>query len=1178
MSMRTLARAVKNSRRLSRRDKMYLYMIQRMDYVPAKASDAICSIKVGDRYVYANVKDPEADCRVRIRQGLGCDKAAMDDGRIRVIGYWDVTEYARAHGKLHPNGKIDLDIHKFIPGHYRDDNFHVNDIEEVKAIITKEINRYSTAQQKPTLKLSPLQHNLMKASIAAYKAGKLRQLFAAAARIGKTCVALALMRELNLPCMVFASYITNSLNSLIQDAAKFAQFHSILVVDTRKDDYQKLISEGLAAGKQVVALLSMCNGPDRQERIDFLFKLNLLQTLVVDEADYGSHQPTQTDPLQEAISENELVILMSGTNPERSISTWKVNFQHHISNQDMQVARGLYLNGHYKKSPSTLLFFKKDYSILGTVVPAHYYQMTLKNLQALAKLNYPEAFTDDELWGSWIKWMKDPLKARGPLGLFFESVFEGKWNLDEVNTEYQFRINPDGQRVVMIWLPSCTEIKKLKIVTAIAAKSLPNWDVIPLSGGVILPDGTKMTGEKAERYVNDRIASAKFHGNRNVMIISAIMGARSFGIKEITEVYLCYDEGAIGSTIQKMSRALTPFFDGTEKLARIVSCSFDPNRDEKFDPLVLECAKRTKALYGGTLADAIKLVLSTADFFVMTQDGPKPYESSEYLEGVLARKSAARVFGKIFNLENIPGDLLQSLANVSGKIGKTTKQDVAQRGKTFAETLKKSPGSKNTPAQDKIWKDIRNGLVYIASNIDWIMCFGRRGASLVDCLDTLDKETKQTQDGLAEDYGIPYANLSRLLRSDVGSHDLLELGSFAGTGVASNRTKFLIDPLVTEMLAIIPEKDWQSSTKTFADLAMAGGQFLIAIVRKLRTYGHSDENIRSRVFGFDTCKHRILAAKYHNQDLIGTFEVMSIEELQKMNRKFDVIVGNPPYQRNEKKSEVHKLWVDFIKLAIKLCVPNGYVAFITPQSWMSPNKIFLMMVEKQLIYVNTKIGEFFPGIGSTFSAWILQNTKGDGSIKIDGTTINVGMLGLVPLDRSPEGISIITKVLSSKNKLSLLRTCEHHTFNPNSPSAKKRKDPFLFGKQSSKYKYRVLHTSSQTCWSHVASSIQNLKKVVVYTSGYLKPTYDTDSSTSQAAFYKEVRNKAEGENLVFILTSKLFTYILAPNVTKTGGFLLKTVLDKLPYLDYTRSWTDAEIYEHFNITKKEQAHIESYLA
>ena len=67
------------------------------------------------------------------------------------------------------------------------------------------------------------------------------------------------------------------------------------------------------------------------------------------------------------------------------------------------------------------------------------------------------------------------------------------------------------------------------------------------------------------------------------------------------------------------------------------------------------------------------------------------------------------------------------------------------------------------------------------------------------------------------------------------------------------RLKFEINPLIEEMLGKIPEEMFTSSDTTFADLQMGGGQFMVAIIDKLRSYGHSDENISQRVFIIANC-------------------------------------------------------------------------------------------------------------------------------------------------------------------------------------------------------------------------------------------------------------------------------------------------------------------------------------
>ena len=62
-----------------------------------------------------------------------------------------------------------------------------------------------------------------------------------------------------------------------------------------------------------------------------------------------------------------------------------------------------------------------------------------------------------------------------------------------------------------------------------------------------------------------------------------------------------------------------------------------------------------------------------------------------------------------------------------------------------------------------------------------------------------------------------------------------------------SRLKFEIDPLVAEILDHLPESVWTSTSTTFFDPAIGGGQFVRAIEQRLRRYGHSDANIRKRV-------------------------------------------------------------------------------------------------------------------------------------------------------------------------------------------------------------------------------------------------------------------------------------------------------------------------------------------
>jgi hypothetical protein len=108
------------------------------------------------------------------------------------------------------------------------------------------------------------------------------------------------------------------------------------------------------------------------------------------------------------------------------------------------------------------------------------------------------------------------------------------------------------------------------------------------------------------------------------------------------------------------------------------------------------------------------------------------------------------------------------------------------------------------------------------------------------------------------------------------------------------RLKFNIDSLVNDVFSHFPEYIWESDSTTFLDPAMGGGQFVKAIENILRMYGHSNENIKSRVFGIESSQMRVNYA-VNKHKLVGTYistDILSWET----DMKFDVVVVNPPYK------------------------------------------------------------------------------------------------------------------------------------------------------------------------------------------------------------------------------------------------------------------------------------------
>ena len=135
--------------------------------------------------------------------------------------------------------------------------------------------------------------------------------------------------------------------------------------------------------------------------------------------------------------------------------------------------------------------------------------------------------------------------------------------------------------------------------------------------------------------------------------------------------------------------------------------------------------------------------------------------------------------------------------------------------------------------------------------------------------------------------------------------------------------------IVNEMLDKIPLCVWKNPTSVFCDLSMGKGTFLIEVVNRLvNIYGYSEEDAKSRVFGYDIrvkyvnyLKRRGYKNVFHKDSLVENF-----------NMKFDVVLGNPPYQDYNSQSDAGKLYIEFTKKSNQIVKDDGYICFITPET------------------------------------------------------------------------------------------------------------------------------------------------------------------------------------------------------------------------------------------------------
>jgi len=344
--------------------------------------------------------------------------------------------------------------------------------------------------------------------------------------------------------------------------------------------------------------------------------------------------------------------------------------------------------------------------------------------------------------------------------------------VEQLNIEKQVSGLVEQPRIAMMFLSGNMKNKGLKQCVDYAKKALPNFEVIEISGNVT-------TNAKSQSLVQKKIKLANKE-NKSVLLLSKGMSQRSFSIPEITELYLAYDEGGTGATIQKMSRALTPSVAG--KVGRIFSLSFNPNRDDKFDAVILEtAANMNKKLKGSNMKNALSDVLLSIDIFACKPEGAVRMDPDTYLAEALARNSISRVIGRTANIQMMSAELQLSIAKGMDDYITAKKQATTETGKitknagnTSATNKKKKTADELTASEaKKLEQQVKEVITYIVENMHVLMK-GTDSNTIDECLTNIEANL-ELQDGVQEEFDISWDNFKELFNNGIINLDIVEL-------------------------------------------------------------------------------------------------------------------------------------------------------------------------------------------------------------------------------------------------------------------------------------------------------------------------------------------------------------------------------------------------------------------
>lgn len=413
--------------------------------------------------------------------------------------------------------------------------------------------------------------------------------------------------------------------------------------------------------------------------------------------------------------------------------------------------------------------------------------------------------------------------------------------------------------------------------------------------------------------------------------------------------------------------------------------------------------------------------------------------------------------------------------------------------------------------------------------------------------------------------------------------------------------------LVNEILNKIPACVWLNPNTRWLDPCCGTGEFIVQIFRRLIAYGHEPKHIIENMLFFNDINPNMVKLtefrldpenKYkrnaYNLDAIkkvdfyyeftytksGRMKKPIIHQMTELEMEFSnmsqnprdknftgfgVVVGNPPYQFGKNKI----FYQQFIALGQNLTSKNGFLSLITPKAWLKNSVChFRNLVNNFTVHhLNVdKCASYFPGISSSFSYFISEKTGNKNittNVVLSTRSFNIDIKDFSDL--------ATTTILEDETKSQILdKIYEDGSIKP---IAGKGQNEFVFEKTDA-HTYEVfLSTSNKNGLDSrcVYSSIEPLNY------GITKLIIAHILMPGQSERYSEISTKGVGRySFYFIMDTEEELYNLRDFFdTKVYHFIDfmkrhgRYAYLNIPNLDFTKKWTDTDLYNYFNFTQEE---------
>lgn len=386
----------------------------------------------------------------------------------------------------------------------------------------------------------------------------------------------------------------------------------------------------------------------------------------------------------------------------------------------------------------------------------------------------------------------------------------------------------------------------------------------------------------------------------------------------------------------------------------------------------------------------------------------------------------------------------------------------------------------------------------------------------------------------------------------------------------------------------------------------ANGQY--SICRKFKTEeGNLRFNAIEHKFVDGKCKYcgaseSVFGKKVRTELESHAYEFIHTDKPEKIfgNMKFDVIIGNPPYQLNtageENGAQAKPLYHIFVQQAIKL--NSRYVVMITPSRWFAGGwglddfrNMMLTCNHIRELHDFQNSSDCFIGVDIKGGvSYFLFENKYDGPCEFVSHS-NDTIVSSKKRFLKTEGCDTLIRYNESLGILDKVRSFSEHTFEelvstkkPFGMTTNYHGKPEPFNNSIKLYGNKRIEYITQKEVTRNAKFVNSHKLIVPKAVGsgdgktdVIKPIYCEPQSvcTETYLLVGPFENKQMCENVCTYIDTKFFHFLVT--LLKNTQDCMKKVYSFVPLQDFSHPWTDEMLYKKYGLTEEEIAFIESMI-